>query len=108
MFSAINQTHLLNHQYHDASNLNARMALHARFSVNGYGWHRWVFDQFYLPPQARLLELGCGPGTLWAKNHDRIPKGWNILLSDFSAGMLEEARYNLEGVSHPFEFQRFD
>lgn len=96
MSSAINQTHLLKNQYHNASNLNERMALHARFSVNREGWHRWVFDQLDLPPQAHLLELGCGPGTLWAKNQ-RDSQGWDILLSDFSAGMLDEAR---QGAIH--------
>jgi cyclopropane fatty-acyl-phospholipid synthase-like methyltransferase len=35
-----------------------------RFSTNPYGWLRWVFDQFDLPPGARVLEVGCGTGQL--------------------------------------------
>ncbi len=89
------QNYLLNKQYKDASNFNARVELHRRFSVNQYGWHRWVFDQFQLGAESAVLELGCGPGWLWYSNRARIPAGWQITLSDFSAGMLDEARQQL-------------
>jgi hypothetical protein len=32
-------------QYSDSSNLDARIALHARFSTAPYDFHRWVFDR---------------------------------------------------------------
>jgi len=98
------QSYLLSRQYRNASNLSARAALHARFSTNRQGWHRWVFDQFTLPPDARVLELGCGPGWLWLNNADRIPSGWAITLSDLSPGMIDEARRNLSAADHPFTF----
>jgi ubiquinone/menaquinone biosynthesis C-methylase UbiE len=100
--------YLLTEQYRDASNLNARIRLHQRFSTNQYGWHRWVFDRLRLPPEARVLELGCGPGTLWLENGDRIPAGWEITLTDFSPGMLEEARANLREAPHRFTFEAAD
>ena len=88
---------------------NARAELHRRFSANPYGWNRWVFDALEkLPAQARILELGCGPAHLWADNAGRIPAGWEITLGDLSDGMIEVARQNLSGVSHPFEFKQFD
>jgi SAM-dependent methyltransferase len=46
------QEYLLTDQYRDASNLNARIQLHARFSTNKYGWHPWVFDQLELSPDS--------------------------------------------------------
>ncbi|MBV7339567.1 class I SAM-dependent methyltransferase [Chloroflexi bacterium TSY] len=106
-------------QYQDASNLNARIRLHRRFSTNKYGWPRWVFDQFGLPPQCRILELGCGTGDLWFENLDRLSAGWEIVLSDFSSGMLRHARHNLgdnrnfrfgviDAQSIPFESGSFD
>ena len=67
-----------------------------------------MFDQFQLPPNARILELGCGSGALWLRNLERIPAGWDITLSDFSAGMVEDARRKLEGSTHPFTFQQMD
>ena len=99
---------LLKDQYADAANLNARMRLHGRFSTNRYGWHRWVFDRFALPDRARILELGCGAGQLWLANRERIPAGWEITLSDFSPGMLAQARENLSAAGRAFSFQVID
>ena len=100
--------HLLANQYQNSSNLNARLNLHERFSTNKYGWHLWVFDQFNLPPESRILELGCGPGALWSKNIHRIPDGWDITLSDFSPGMLRDAQQNLRDSQRDFEFREID
>jgi ubiquinone/menaquinone biosynthesis C-methylase UbiE len=108
MSKLTDQTYLQTDQYRDASNLDARVELHERFSANKYGWHQWVFDQFDLPPKSDVLELGCGPGYLWLKNIDRIPDGWDITLSDFSPGMLQEARQNLGASRRPFKFGVID
>ena len=54
-------------QYQTATNLNARISLHQRFSTNRYGWFPWLFDRLRFPPQARILELGCGPGRSLAR-----------------------------------------
>jgi SAM-dependent methyltransferase len=97
----------LEKQYRDASKLNARISLHQRFSVNPYGFHHWIFDQFKLPAKARILELGCGPGNLWSINLARIPSGWDVILSDFSDGMLQQAQHNLQTLS-PFHYQLID
>jgi ubiquinone/menaquinone biosynthesis C-methylase UbiE len=101
-------SYLLNDQYKDASNLDARVLLHRRFSTNPYGWYRWYFDQLELPAAARVLELGCGPGYLWRDNLDRIPAGWHITLSDFSPGMVAQARRNLQASLPIFRFQQID
>ncbi|MFZ6027748.1 MAG: class I SAM-dependent methyltransferase [Chloroflexota bacterium] len=103
-----NPSYLLTHQYQNASNLEARMQLHERFSTNPYPWHRWVFDQFELPAEACVLELGCGPARLWTENLDRVPAGWAITLSDFSTGMLAQAQQNLAQATHPFRFEQVD
>jgi len=108
MSKIADQTYLRTEQYNDAAKLNARIALHERFSTNTYGWHRWVWDQFDLPTAAHILEIGCGPGTLWVENKERIPSGWNITLSDFSEGMLREARRNLGALNHPIRFETAD
>ena len=102
------QEYLMSEQYRDASNLAARMQLHSHFSVNVYGWHQWVFDQLDLPPQSRILELGCGPAWLWRDNLDRIPEGWDITLSDFSPGMLRQAQSNLRDSQGCFDYSEID
>jgi SAM-dependent methyltransferase len=104
-----NQKYLREEQYEDASNLKARLALHEKFGIGARPWHLWVFDHLLgLPAECRILELGCGPGTLWAINGGRIPKGWDITLTDFSAGMLEEAKTKLAEVDHSFELVQVD
>ncbi len=115
-----NQPFLASEQYKDSSHLSARIQLHQRFSTNAYGWFNWVFDQFTLTPDAHVLEIGCGPGTLWKENLLRIPRGWLITLSDFSPGMVREAGGNLglggitftyeasDGMAIPFPSKAFD
>ena len=93
-------------QYRDDTNLNARAALHERFSVNPVGLQRWIFDLLDLPSRAEVLEVGCGPGHLWVANLDRIPPGWRVVLSDFSPGMVGAARRRLG--SHRFGFEVAD
>ncbi len=83
-------------QYRDASNLQARIDLHACYSANAYGWQRWVFDQLHLAGGERVLELGCGAGDLWLENAHRLP-AINLTLTDNSPGMLSHARDNLRG-----------
>ena len=108
MSEMTDQSYLLNEQYKDASNFSARVRLHARFSTNKGGWNRWMFDQFQIAPGSRILELGCGPGLLWLSNRDRIPNDWQITLSDFSAGMLQEAQQHLSQSQQHFTFQVID
>jgi ubiquinone/menaquinone biosynthesis C-methylase UbiE len=109
--------YLLTDQYKDDTNLNARIRIHELFSTNKQGFHRWAFDQLRLPPNSKILELGCGPGQLWLKNLDRIPEGWDITLTDFSPGMIDAAQRNLGDRFHyqvadaqqlPFEENTFD
>jgi ubiquinone/menaquinone biosynthesis C-methylase UbiE len=102
------QTYLLNDQYKDAAKLDARVQLHLLYSSNKYGWQQWCFDQYVLPAEATVLELGCGPAHLWKSNLDRLPAGWRITLSDFSAGMLEQAQRNLGERSSAFRFEIVD
>lgn len=92
-------------QYKTSTNLEARITLHERFSTNPYGLNRWVFDHFELPGQARILELGCGVGRLWLENLDRIPADWDVTLSDFSEGMLQQTQQNLAQSGGRFRFQ---
>lgn len=91
-------------QYKTSANLDARIALHERFSTNPQPWMCWVFDQFDLPAGARILELGCGPAKLWQDNLDRGPADWQITLTDFSQGMLQQARTNLGDAASRFRF----
>jgi ubiquinone/menaquinone biosynthesis C-methylase UbiE len=104
----VDQNYLQDDQYKTAANLTARVDLHKLFSVNKYGWFRWVFDQIDLPPRALILEIACGRGDLWRENMDRIPADWDITLTDFAEGMLAETKSNLTNTGREFKFEQVD
>lgn len=105
-----NPDYLRNEQYKTSNNLSARIRIHELFSTNTYDLHRWAFDMLLADTgtKARILEIGCGRGDLWAKNRDRIPVDWQVTLTDFSAGMWADAK-NLIGESGShFDWQTAD
>ncbi len=103
------QQYLTQDQYKDSSNLDARIAIHQKFSTNPQGWYNWIFDTLVkLPVHANVLELGCGAGTMWKECADRIPAGWTITLTDISDGMLDSAGRNLAPTGHNFKFEKMD
>jgi prolyl-tRNA editing enzyme YbaK/EbsC (Cys-tRNA(Pro) deacylase)/SAM-dependent methyltransferase len=99
--SSINDAdYLRESQYKDSRNLDARIAIHTRYSTSSVGGWNSIFDHYVagFPPAARILEIGCGTGLMWLRTQERIAPGWQITLTDFSAGMVEETRRNLSGA----------
>lgn len=94
-------------QYQNATNINARIALHRDFSVNPEGWFPWLFHQMPLKPGMKVLELGCGNGALWLENISHIPSEISILLSDSSEGMVREVQHKLS-EDRRFSFQTIE
>jgi SAM-dependent methyltransferase len=92
-------------QYRDGSNLDARIALHMRFSTARRSFHDWLFDFVSAPIDARVLELGCGTGQVWKTVRSRVPSAWIIALTDYSIGMLKEARSTIRVVANSFATQ---
>ena len=109
----------MSHQYRDSSNLDARIALHQRFSTTTSSFRGWVFDRLDLTPGLRTLEVGCGTGDLWLENVARMG-GLKLTLSDLSPVMVSEARDRLipfipttqflvaDVQALPFDDRRFD
>jgi len=85
-------------QYKTSDNLSARANLFRRFATARVPWHAWVFDHMLgadLPGDARIVDVGGGPGWLWQQNAARIPAGWHVTLTDLSSGMVAEARAHI-------------
>jgi SAM-dependent methyltransferase len=55
-----------------------------------------LLDDLALPPTARVVELGCGPGGFSARVLRRIPQG-RLVAIDSSADLLAHARLSLVG-----------
>lgn len=90
----INFQDLIKHQYKDASNLEARISLHQKFSINKQGMHPWLAEQLGLSNGQKILEMGCGPGTFWQEAEAQL-RGLTPILTDFSVGMVDKARQSL-------------
>lgn len=117
MENKIDNQSLVKEQYQNADNLNARINLHS-FNINKIDWNTWFFKKMNIPEYSNVLELGCGNGLLWKKNEQSIKDTWNITLSDFSEGMLQSAKQNInnkniryqvidiQGI--PYENESFD
>lgn len=98
----------LKNQYLNASNISARINLHSLYSQNSKGWFPWIFEQSGIHPGMKILEIGCGDGTLWLENLSRIPTPLGITLSDISEGMLRDTRRALGTTDSAFSFEVFD
>ena len=111
MLSLIHLTNMessLKTQYQNAGNISARINLHSLYSVNKEGWFPWIYEQLCVRDGMKVLEIGCGDGTLWEENKDKLPENIEITLSDTSEGMLRDARRNVGIGDHRFRFRHFD
>ena len=77
-------------------------------------WRATIFDHFVAivraapVAQARVLELGSGPGFLAEKLLAHCPTVVRYTLLDFSEAMLEQSRRRLHGYQDRTEFLRAD
>ncbi len=117
--SKMNNTTDVKEQYRKADNLNTRISIHEKYSTNKMGLSNWYFTIYQIENGVKVLELGCGTGSMWIEHKDVIPKCSQIVFSDFSEGMLAAARENIgefENVEYriidiqniPFEDEYFD
>lgn len=115
----INNTDVVKGQYKNAGNLNARISIHEKYSTNKQGFGNWIYAQYKIGASAKVLELGCGTGSMWADHLEILSTGAELILTDFSEGMIETAKKNLgehQGLSYgtvdiqniPYEDESFD
>lgn len=103
-------------QYKNSNNINIRIQLHEKYSINPIHWFEWLYSYYHFEDHMKVLEIGCGNGELW-----NYYQGENIdlILSDISQGMLDDAKINLKDHKHieyccfdchhiPFEDHSFD
>lgn len=98
----------LKNQYQNASNIAARINLHSLYSQNKQGWFPWIYEQCGIRPGMKILEIGCGDGTLWTENLTELPADVDITLSDISEGMLRDARRAVGAGDSRFRYLVFD
>lgn len=106
-------------QYATAEKLNTRISLHSKYSANKQGFGNWIVSHYQFEHGMWVLELGCGTGSVWKEQGKMIRRCGRFILSDFSEGMLNQAKENLcdlQGIEYrqidiqaiPFPDQSFD
>lgn len=95
-------------QYQNSENISARIRLHKNYSSNKQGWFSWIYDQCPIQKDSRILEVGCGDGTFWLENINRLPPQVYIVLSDISEGILRDAKRKLETFPRDFSYDVAD
>ena len=78
-------------QYATDAHLRTRISIHDKYSTNPQGFGNWIFSHYPLAAGMRVLELGCGTGDMWLGKETIFATLRELVLSDFSAGMLETA-----------------
>jgi SAM-dependent methyltransferase len=97
--TGVDPQYLRDVQYKDPAKLTARADLHARYGTAPVGWPAWVRAQIDWPVPGDVLEVGCGPGWLWADADADLPVGLRLTLTDLSPGMVEAARHRVTASS---------
>lgn len=117
--SIINDKEVVQKQYETATNLNTRISLHEKYSVNKQGFGNWIVSYYKISEGMRILELGCGTGEMWKNHISLLNKCSKLVLTDISEGMIETARKNIGNLHNatyqvvdiqeiPFESNSFD
>ena len=89
-------------QYNTPRNLDIRISIHEKYSVNRQPFGDWIMEHYEITPGSRILELGCGTGSMWKGKLDVLENGSRLTLTDFSQGMLERAKQNTAGCGKRF------
>ena len=98
----MDKKYLRNNQYLDSKNLDARISLHQQYSTNPINLWDWTSSQYHLKNNDKILEVGCGTGDFWKTQRNKLPLNIEITLSDFSEGILNQCRVNLDNP--PWQF----
>lgn len=117
--SKINETSVVKDQYATANNLNTRISIHDKYSINKMGFGNWIVSNYSIQKGMKVLELGCGTGDMWKNRESLISDCASLVLSDFSEGMVAETRENIGDYANvtyrvidiqaiPYEDETFD
>ena len=69
--NTINDLSSVKKQYATTKNLNIRISIHDKYSINKTGFGNWIVSNYRIGKGMKVLELGCGTGDMW-KNKEHL------------------------------------
>ena len=119
MIGSSNNSEAVKEQYKTSKGLDTRINFHEKYSTNQQGYANWLISNYEITEGMKVLELGCGTGSIWMGRDAMLEKFGKLVLTDLSEGMLNTARENVgdrSNVSYqvadiqalPFEDNSFD
>lgn len=98
--SFLNDTDHVKEQYQKPDGLSTRISIHEKYPTNKMGLSNWYFTVYKIEKGMKILELGCGTGSMWVNHKDVIAKCSQVVLSDVSEGMLATAKGNIDDMDN--------
>lgn len=99
----MNATDTVQKQYQTTDKLTRRISIHEKYSTNRQGFGPWIVSHYQFPEGARVLELGCGTGSMWKGQEALIRRCSELILTDLSTAMVAAARETL-GSQAPLRY----
>jgi ubiquinone/menaquinone biosynthesis C-methylase UbiE len=110
---------VLTRQYKDSSKLDIRKNFHKKYGTNPIEYADWILSKIKFFKGCRVLEVGCGTGSLWEHYPQLIETFSELVLTDLSKGMIELVAERYEGrkniqiqvmdvLDMPFDENSFD
>ena len=117
--NSINDSETVKDQYSTSESLSTRISIHDKYSTNKTGFGNWIFSNYDIREGMRVLELGCGTGSMWKGHEDVIRFCSELVISDYSEAMVSKARETIgyhpnvtykqtDIMDIPFENDSFD
>lgn len=88
-------------KYHSIEYINVRKKLHDEFGKNNVKWYDWIQSQLNYVSVNRILDIGCGDGSLW-KEYSQNLRNRELYMIDYNKEMVKEANRNLDNSYNIF------
>ncbi|WP_155832681.1 hypothetical protein [Butyrivibrio sp. AE3006] len=60
-----NDSKAVKEQYSSSKGINTRLSFHDKCSTNKQGYGNWIVSNYEITEGMKVLELGCGTGSIW-------------------------------------------
>ena len=107
IIDSINDKEAVKKQYATTKSLSTRISIHDKYSTNKMGLGNWIFSNYDIRDGMKVLELGCGTGSMWTGHEDVIRLCRELVMSDYSGAMISKARENI-GVHPNITYKQID